>query len=202
MVLGTGKRSEAVRLQQIDGQLALDDFDIAQDLLRRVGGEADDVSGENCDAGFFPIEQHLAVFGYFVLLLAGTEQGVGINAFEADEDARHSGAARLLDEMRQAVAHGVYLNDELDVQLLLLAHRNEPIKNFFPVGVTGEIVVGDEEAVDALGEIAANDLLDVVGGTAAGFASLHVDDGAERTQKWAAAAGVEGGDLAASALQP
>ena len=131
---------------------------------------------------------------------SGSEQRVGIDAFEADEDARDSGAAGLLDEMRQAVAHGVDLNDELDVQLLLLAHGDEAVEDLFPVGVAGEIVVGDEEAVDALGQVAANDLLDVVGGAAAGLASLHVDDGAEGAQERAAAAGVEGGDLAAGAL--
>ena len=112
----------------------------------------------------------------------------------------HSGAARLLDEVRQAMAHGVDLNDELDVQLLLLAHGDQAVEDLFPVGVAGEVVVGDEEAVDALGEVAAHDLFDIVRRAAARLAPLHVDDGAERAQKRAAAAGVEGGDLAAGAL--
>src|SRR4029077_18652884 len=107
----------------------------------------------------------------FVLLFPGSEQGVGINAFEADEDARHSGAACLLDEMGKAVAHGVDLYYELDVQLFLLAHGDEAVENLFPVGVAGEVVVGDEETVNALRQVAADDLLDVVGGAAAGFAS-------------------------------
>ena len=102
--------------------------------------------------------------------------------------------------MRQAVAHGVHLDDELDVQLLLLAHGDEAVEDLFPVGVAGEIVVGDEEAVDALRQVAADDLLDFVGRAAARFAALHVDDGAEGTEERAAAAGVEGGDLAAGAL--
>ncbi len=102
--------------------------------------------------------------------------------------------------MGKAVAHGVDLDDELDVQLLLLAHGDEAVEDFFPVGVAGEIVVGDEEAVDALRQVAADDLLDVVGGAAARFPSLDVDDGAERAQKRTAAASVEGGDLAAGAL--
>src|SRR5580700_1059427 len=200
VILGTGEGGEAVRLQKIDWEFALDDFYVAQDFLWRVGGEADDVAGKNSYAGFFPLQQHLAVLGHFILLLASAEQGVRIDAFEADEHARDSGAARLLDETRQAVTHGIDLDDELEVQLLLLAHCDEAVEDIFPVGVAGEVVVGDEEAVDALSEIAANDLLDIVGGAAAGFAPLHVDNGAERTQERAAAAGIEGGDFAARAL--
>ena len=88
MILGAGQRRQAVRLQQIDGQLALDDLDVAHHRFGRVRGEADDVAGENRDAGLLPLQQHLAVLGDFVLLLSGAEQRVGIDAFEADEDAR------------------------------------------------------------------------------------------------------------------
>src|SRR6185437_5172440 len=63
-----------------------------------------------------------------------------------------------------------------------------------------EIVVGDEEAVQSVGDVAADDLLDVVGRAAARLAALHVDDGAERALVGAAAAGVEARLGAAGAL--
>ncbi len=60
-----------------------------------------------------------------------------------------------------------------------------------PVAVAGEIVVGDEEVVDALREVLAHQRLDIVGRAAARLAALHVDDGAERALERAAAAGIE-----------
>jgi hypothetical protein len=123
-----------------------------------------------------------------------------IDVFEADKDAGNAGAARFGDEVREPVAHGVDLDYELDVEFLLLAHRDQAVKNLSPVGVAGEIVVGDEDAIDALGEVAPDDLLHVVGRAPTRFASLHIDDGAERALERAAAPGIEGADLAASAL--
>jgi hypothetical protein len=73
---------------------------------------------------------------------------------------------------------------------------DDPVEDRFPVLVAREIVVGDEEAVDALFEILAQDALDVVGTAAARFAALHVDNGAERALERTAAAGVESGDVA------
>src|SRR5581483_11518356 len=65
-----------------------------------------------------------------------------------------------------------------------------------PVLVAREIVVGNEEAIDALFVVLAEDALDVVGTAAARFAALYVDDGAERALERAAAAGIEGRDVA------
>ena len=69
MVLRAGQRRQAVRLQQINGQFALDDSDVAQDGFGRVAGEADDVAGKDCRARALPLQQHLAVLGNLVLLL-------------------------------------------------------------------------------------------------------------------------------------
>ena len=71
------------------------------------------------------------------------------------------------------------------------AQVNESIEDRLPILVAGEIVVGDEKAVQSLRDVLADDLLDVVGRTAARLAPLHVDDRAERTLERAAAAGVE-----------
>src|SRR5581483_10081080 len=164
-----------------------------------VARETDDVTGEDGDADLLPGEQHLAVFGNLVLLFAATQKALGIDAFETDKDARHSGASGLFDEPGNAVAHGVHLQDELDVEPLLFAHDDQAIEDRLPVLVAGEIVVGDEEPVDALGEVGAHDQLDVIGGTAAAFAALDVDDGAKGALKRAAAAGIEAGHTAAGA---
>jgi hypothetical protein len=61
------------------------------------------------------------------------------------------------------VARRVDLDDQADIELLADAKLDQPVEDRLPVFVTGEIVVGDEEAVDALRDIAADDLLDVVG---------------------------------------
>src|SRR5262249_3270767 len=54
-----------------------------------------------------------------------------------------------------------------------------------------EIVIGDEESIDTLGDVLSDNLVDILGGAAARFAALHIDDGAERAQERASAAGIE-----------
>ena len=73
----------------------------------------------------------------------------------------------------------------------LLAHLDQAVEDRLPVPVAGEIVVGDEEAVDALGQVDAHHPLDVVGVAPARLAPLHVDDRAEAALERAAAPGVE-----------
>jgi hypothetical protein len=96
-----------------------------------------------------------------------------------------------LDELRRLVAQGVDLDDQLDRDAFALAQLDDPVEDRFPVLVAGEIVVGDEERGDSLGEVAAQDALDVVGRAVARLAALDVDDGAERALERAAAAAVE-----------
>ena len=167
-----------------------------RDRFRRVVGKAEDVAGIGPDADRFPGQQHVAVFGDLVLPLLGGEQIVGIDVLEPDEDAGDAGALGLGDEVRDLVAQRVDLDEEAHVHAVLLAQLDDAVEDRLPVLVAGEIVVGDEEAVDALREIGAHDALDVVGAAAARFAALHVDDGAERALERAAAAGVEAGDVA------
>src|SRR6516165_1153493 len=67
------------------------------------------------------------------------------------------------------------------------------------MAIAGEIVVGDEEALDALVVVVADDFLEIVGRTVAALAALHVDDGAERALIRAAAAEVDAGKRARGA---
>ena len=169
--------------------------------FRRIAGKAEDIAGIGETAGLLPRQQHLAIFGDAVLLLLGADEIGRIDVFQADEHAPDAGARRLLDEMRNAVAERVDLDDEGAIAAPDLAQKDQPVEDRLPILVAGEIVVGDEEAVDALGEIGAHDRFDVVGAAVARFAALHVDDGAERALERAAAPGVETGDGAAGAAR-
>ena len=71
------------------------------------------------------------------------------------------------------------------------AQLDQPVEERLPVAVAGEIVVGDEEALDALRVVLADDPLEIVGRAEAALAALHVDDGAERALVRAAAAEIE-----------
>ena len=120
----------------------------------------------------------------------------GIDALKPDEHLVAAGPRRLLDEARNPVAERIDLKDELDRNALVLAEVDQPVEDRLPVAVAGEIVVGDEIVVDALGVIGAHDRLDVVGGAVARLAALDVDDGAEAALERTAAAGVEAGVMA------
>ena len=63
---------------------------------------------------------------------------------------RTPACGRLLDEVRDLVAERVDLDGEADVDALAPAQLDQPVEEHLPVAVAGEIVVGDEEAVDAL----------------------------------------------------
>ena len=116
----------------------------------RVVGEAEDVARIGDDADPFPFEQHLAVLGDLVLPLLGGDQIGGIDVLEPDEHAGDAGASRLVDEVRDAVAERVDLDAEADVEAVLFAQLDDPVVDRFPILVAGEIVVGDEEAIDPL----------------------------------------------------
>ena len=94
----------------------------------------------------------------------------------------------------------VDLNDEVELVAFRAPELDQPVEDRLPVLVAREIVVGDEEVIDALRDIGANDRLDVVGRAVAAFAALHVDDGAERALERTAAPRVEAGDDARGAL--
>ena len=195
MVLRTGQRRENEEFQDVERQFALDDLDIAQDRFLGVAGKADDVAGIGDGAGLAPCLQHRAIFGDAVLPLLGAQQILRVDVLQPDEHPTHTGAAGLRDEVRDAVAQRVHLDGEADVQPFL-AQRDHPVEQRFPVTVAREIVVGDEEALDALRDVLADDPLQVIRRAEAALASLHVDDGAERALIRAAAAQIDAGQRA------
>ena len=120
----------------------------------------------------------------------------GIDVLQPDEDAGDAGALGLGDEIRDFVAQRVDLDQEAHVHAVFLAQFDDAVEDRLPVLVAGEIVVGNEEAVDAVVVVLAQDALDVVRRAPPRFPALHIDDGAERALERAAAPGVEGGHVA------
>src|SRR5260370_14999836 len=180
MIFRTGKRRHETELHQVDRELAMDNLDIAQNRFRRIAWEPDDITRDNGGADVLPLQQHLAILSDLVLLLLGAHQVVGIDAFESDEYAHDAGPSGLLDKVWKPVTHRIHLDHELDVQLVLFTQLDQPVENALPIHVAREIVVGDEKAVDALRQIAANDLLDIIDRSPPRLPSLNIDDGAER----------------------
>src|SRR4030095_3530707 len=100
-------------------------------------------------------------------------------------------ANRLVDEVRDAVAERVDLDGEIGGKTLLLAQQDQPVEEAFPILVAGEIVVGDEEGLDALREVLAEQGLEIVGRPETAPAPLVADDRAEAALKRAAATEID-----------
>ena len=99
-----------------------------------------------------PLEQEFAIVGNVVLLLLRRRQIVGIDVLQPDEHPLDARRHRLLDEAGNLVAGRVDLDDEARVDALL-AQFDQPVEDQFPVAIAGEIVVGNEEVADAVGDI-------------------------------------------------
>src|SRR6187551_95612 len=121
MVLRSGKRREEEEFQNIDGQLALDDPNVTQDRLLRIGWKAEDVAAPRINATLVPRLKHGAVLGDLVLLLVSREQIVRVDILQPNEDTLHAGAHGLFDEVRNLVAKGVDLNGEVRAEAFRLA---------------------------------------------------------------------------------
>ena len=190
MVLRARQRGQEEELENIERQLALDDLDVAQDRFLRIRREAEDVAGESECAVRPPLLQHDAIFGDLVLPLFGGDEVLGVDVLKPDKDAPGPRLGRLLDEVRDLMAERVDLDGEaaMDAFVLKLDH---PVEKDLPVAVAGEIVVGDEEPVDPLLLVLADDLFQVVRRAEAALAALNVYDGAERALVGAAAAEVD-----------
>jgi len=78
------------------------------------------------------------------------------------------------------MAERVHLDRKLEVETLLLAQPDQAVEECFPVAVARKVVVGDEKSSDVLRKIVPDHGLEVVGGSKAALAALHIDDGAER----------------------
>ena len=163
MVLRAGQRGQAEELDDVERQLALNDRDIAPDRLRRVRRKAQDVPGKRDDALRLPGQQHLAILGDLVLALLRRGEIVRIDVLQTDEHARDAGPLRLLHEVRNLVAQRVDLDHQAERDSVLLAQLDQAVEDRLPLLVAREIVVGDEEFVDALRPVEAHETLDVVG---------------------------------------
>ncbi len=168
----------------------------------RILRKAEDVAAEGNNAGGAPRLQHGAVFADLVLPLLGVQQVGGVDGLQADEHAPAAGAPAFLDEVRDLVGQRIDLDQEAERDLLALAQVDDAIENGFPLPVAREIVVGDEEPRHALGQMRAQQLLDVVGAAVARLAALHIDDRAEAALERAAAPGIERADRRRIAPQP
>ena len=191
VVLGSRQRRQKEKFEQVERQFAFDDLDVAQDRPLRVAWEAEDVAGAGDGAGVSPLLQHGAIFGDLVLVLLGSQQIVGIDVFEADEDAAHPGLGDLLNKVRNAVTQRVDLDREGELQIVGRAHRDQPVGQLLPIAVAGEIVVGNEEPADPPRIMLADAAFEVVGGPVPTLSALHVDDRAERALVGAAAAEID-----------
>ena len=113
----------------------------------------------------FPGEQHLAIFRDLVLAFLGRREIVGIDVLQADEHPGHAGAFRLRNEARDLVAQRVDLDHQADRNPINLPKPDEAIEDRLPLPVARKIIVGDEELVDALRPVEAQQMFDVVGRT-------------------------------------
>src|SRR5262249_57952469 len=91
------------------------------------------------------------------------------------------------------MAQRIDLKQQPDLKPVHLAQLDQAVEDRLPVLVAGEIVVGEEESLDAFGRIGANDGLDVVGRAIARLAALHIDDGAKAALERTAPASIEAG---------
>jgi len=122
------------------GKFPLDDLDVAQNGRLGVAGEPADVAGTSDGTVLAPFLQHRAVFRDFVLTLLGREEIVGIYVLQTDKDTADTGLCGLFDEVRDAMAQGVHLDREADLQALADPQLDHSIEERFPMRIAGKIV--------------------------------------------------------------
>src|SRR5262249_7315230 len=150
-----------------------------------------DIARERQNSLRLPGKQHLAIFSNLVLTLLGCGEIVGVDVFQSDEDPRDARSLGFLHKVRDLVAKRVDLDHQGERNAVEFAQLDQPVEDRLPFAVAREIVVRDEELVDALSPVEAYELLHVIGRTIARLAALHVDDRTERALVRAAAAGIE-----------
>lgn len=91
------------------------------------------------------------------------------------------------------------LNDQLDLDTMLFAQLNQFIKKHLPVAIAGKIIIGNEKSLDALGNINAHNAFKIICRAEPALAPLHINDGAKRALKRAAASKVKTGPAALGA---
>ena len=163
MILRTGQRSQAEKFDNVERKLPLYDRDITPDAIGCIRREAEDVARKRDDALRLPGEQHFAIFGDLVLALLRGGEIVRVDIFQSNEHPRDAGPLRLRDEVFDFVTKRVDLDHQAERNPVLLPEVDQAIEDRFPLLVAREIVVGDEEFVDALPPVETHEMLDVVG---------------------------------------
>ena len=141
----------------------------------------------------FQASSILAVLGDLVLALLGRREVVRVDILQPDEDPRDAGPFGLLYKVRNPVAERVDLDHQAERDAVTLLELDQPVEDRLPLSVAREIIVGDEESVDALRPIEAHQALHIVGRAETRLAPLNVDDGTERALIGAAAPGIKAG---------
>ena len=126
-------------------------------------GKPENVAGAGYRPVLAPFLQHLAVVGDLVLTFLGGDEIVRVDVLQSDEHPADARLCGLFDEIRDLVTKRVDLDGEADLRTIAFAQRYQTVEQQLPIAVAGEIVVGDEEARDALGIVFADDLLEIVG---------------------------------------
>src|SRR5439155_15862413 len=117
MILRTGQRGQAEKLDNVERELPLYDRDITPDAVGCIRREAQDVARKRDDALRLPGEQHLAIFGDLVLALLRRGEIVRVDIFQSNEHPRDAGSLR--DEVFDFVTKGVDLDYQPEWNLAL-----------------------------------------------------------------------------------
>src|SRR5262245_37676306 len=94
MILRTGQRSQAEKLDNVERELPLYDRDITSDPVGGIRREAQDVARKRDDALRLPGKQHLAIFGDLVLALLRRDEIVRVDVLQSNEHPRDAGPLR------------------------------------------------------------------------------------------------------------
>ena len=125
VVFRARQRREEEQFEDVERQLAFDDFDVAQDRCLAVAREADDVTGAGDCAVIAPFLQHLPVVGDLVLPLFGGDKIVRIDVLKSDEHATDARLRGLFNEIRNLVTQRVDLNGESYVRAIAGAQLDQ-----------------------------------------------------------------------------
>src|SRR5262249_8261936 len=106
-------------------------------------------------------------------------QVVWIDVFKPDKDATHAGSRRFFNKVWNLVAKRVDLDRKTKFVEFGCFQIDQAIKQNFPVTVAREIIIRDEETLNALGMVLAHNFFEVIRRAKPALAPLHVDDRAE-----------------------
>ena len=149
VILRARQRRQDEELQDIDRQLALDDLDVALDAFRSIAGKAQDIAGRVMTLTRARPATSSRYSAMLVLTFLAASRFSGLMFSSPMKTARQP--ARAAFSMKLGILWQSVSTWMMKLRYpLLLAQLDEPVEDRFPVLVAGEIVVGDEEAIDAL----------------------------------------------------